>query len=226
MLKAIFLDFYGTLVEDDDIFIQDICRKVSASAQGGVSPREVGELWQKRYLSLCRSCNGDSFKSQKEIETLSLQDTIAHVKSNAEAADLSSEIISYWQKPLVYPETLSVLSGLRLPLLILSNIDNNDIGLALTHTGLSALPYLTSETVRSYKPRPELFQAGLEYFHIRPAEALHVGDSYSSDIEGAHALGIPTVWMNRSAQTSYKIAHDYQVHNLRQLADLVENFIN
>lgn len=36
MLKALFLDFYGTLVEEDGPVIQDICRRIAET--GGEAP--------------------------------------------------------------------------------------------------------------------------------------------------------------------------------------------
>lgn len=34
MLKALFLDFYGTLVEEDGPVIQDICRRIAETGTG------------------------------------------------------------------------------------------------------------------------------------------------------------------------------------------------
>ncbi len=46
-------------------------------------------------------------------------------------------------------------------------------------------------------------------------EALHVGDSLSSDVQGAQALGIDVVWVNRAFKSlSGGIAPTYTVSTL------------
>jgi len=64
--------------------------------------------------------------------------------------------------------------------------------------GIKATSIVTSEDVRSYKPRPEIFLRALELINVRPGEVLHIGDSLSSDIAGAKGLGISTCWLNRN----------------------------
>lgn len=43
MLKALFLDFYGTLVEEDGPVIQDICRRIGETG-GEAPPRSVARF--------------------------------------------------------------------------------------------------------------------------------------------------------------------------------------
>ncbi|WP_306769282.1 HAD family hydrolase [Parafrankia sp. BMG5.11] len=35
---------------------------------------------------------------------------------------------------------------------------------------------------------------------LPPDAVLHIGDSLTSDVAGAHTLGIPTIWVNRSGR--------------------------
>jgi N-acylneuraminate-9-phosphatase len=46
------------------------------------------------------------------------------------------------------------------------------------------------------KPDPRIFKKVLDDEGCGPSEALHVGDSLGSDIAGAIASGIPSVWIN------------------------------
>ncbi len=49
----------------------------------------------------------------------------------------------------------------------------------------------------------------LKKVNLQPDEVVHIGDSLSSDIKGASALGINTVWINRDGKvvpmTAYEI---------------------
>ncbi|MEJ6550924.1 HAD family hydrolase [Corynebacterium sp. USCH3] len=59
---------------------------------------------------------------------------------------------------------------------------------------------VTSEEVRSYKPRAELFDAGLGLLGLPAEQVLHVGDSLRADIAGAQGLGIDAAWVNDHGQ--------------------------
>lgn len=63
---------------------------------------------------------------------------------------------------------------------------------------LTPVKVFTSEDAKSYKPRPELFEMALKETGLNPQEIVHIGDSLSSDIEGASNLGINTIWINRN----------------------------
>jgi len=101
----------------------------------------------------------------------------------------------------LYDDALPVLEALKgrgLTLGILSNIGRNPRQLTDAH-GLT--PYLdfavTSQEVGSNKPHPPMFLAALERAKVEPSEALHVGDSYLSDVQGARNVGINAVLVDR-----------------------------
>jgi putative hydrolase of the HAD superfamily len=55
---------------------------------------------------------------------------------------------------------------------------------------------VVSEEVGISKPDPEIFRVALERLGVARSDALMVGDSWSADILGARAAGIPVVWFN------------------------------
>lgn len=58
----------------------------------------------------------------------------------------------------------------------------------------------TSEDARSYKPRKELFELAIKSTGLSGKEVIHIGDSLSSDIQGAASVGINAIWINRSGK--------------------------
>ena len=93
---------------------------------------------------------------------------------------------------------LDILKRRKLTLGLLSNIgrDVNELGEEL---GLA--PYLdftvTYQEAGSSKPHPPMFLLALERAGVRPDEALHVGDSHLSDVQGARGVGIRPVLLDR-----------------------------
>lgn len=57
-----------------------------------------------------------------------------------------------------------------------------------------------SEVVGFKKPSREIFEYALSELRVLPAEAIMIGDSWQSDVLGARAAGLSTVWFNRYSE--------------------------
>ena len=81
---------------------------------------------------------------------------------------------------------------------MISNMDRRGDELA---ESLGLAPYLdfavTSLEAGAEKPHPPIFRAALERADVEPDSAVHVGDQTTSDVEGARAVGINPVLLDR-----------------------------
>ncbi|MDC6350608.1 HAD family hydrolase [Zeaxanthinibacter sp. PT1] len=59
---------------------------------------------------------------------------------------------------------------------------------------------VSSEEVGIEKPHPYMFTRALQKLNCNSTEALMIGDSWEKDIEGAMAMNIRAVWLNRNAE--------------------------
>jgi 2-haloacid dehalogenase/putative hydrolase of the HAD superfamily len=196
-IRALFLDFYGTVVEEDDQYIQYICKTIATNSCLNPSPKEVSRYWWQSFTTLCHQCYGAHFKLQREIEVISLQNTIQHFKSTTNAKEMSQLLFNYWEKPDLFPDAHLFFDKVRIPVYIVSNIDRIDLEKALSHYSFQVNGIITSQDAHSYKPRSEIFETALQLGGLKADEVLHIGDSWSSDIEGADGVGIESVWVNR-----------------------------
>lgn len=60
---------------------------------------------------------------------------------------------------------------------------------------------VTSEEVGIEKPDAAMFTRALQKLDCNASESLMVGDSWSKDILGASAMGIPSIWINHKNET-------------------------
>lgn len=67
------------------------------------------------------------------------------------------------------------------------------------------------------KPSPAPFHRALDRLDTAPGRAVHVGDSLESDVAGAHAAGVGSVWVRDGADTAPDPVPDYTVETLREL---------
>ena len=79
-----------------------------------------------------------------------------------------------------------------------------------------------SEDTGSQKPMPEFFDYVFEHIgHDRRNDAIIVGDSLTSDIQGGKNAGIRTCWFNvRNKDNDTRIQPDYTIDTFDQLVHL------
>ena len=197
MIKALFFDFYGTIVHEDGVVIDEIATIISNTGNG-TNKLTIGSYWWKVFQELYMNSFGNRFKTQKELEIESLEITLKKFESNASANELSQKMFKHWRKPPIFEDAANFLESCNIPYYIVSNIDTDDVIAAIHYHGLSPIKIFTSEDAKSYKPRTELFEMALKETNLAPQEVVHIGDSLNSDIKGASSLGINTIWMNRN----------------------------
>lgn len=197
MIKAVFLDFYGTVVHEDGEVIKEITAIIMKT--GKVDDKsQIGTFWWNEFQTMFMNSYGSAFEKQRTLEYKSLEKTLTRFQSDASAAELSEKMFAHWVKPPIFDESKEFFETCPVPIFIISNIDTADIMSALQYHGLNPAEVFTSEDAKSYKPRKELFQLALSSVKLGADEVVHIGDSLSSDVKGASALGIHTIWVNRS----------------------------
>ena len=197
MIKALFLDFYGTIVHEDGAVIKIVSQRIFDT--GIVENKsDVGAFWWNEFQKMCMNSYGENFQTQRAIEYQSLLNTLNNFNSSADAVELSDLMFEHWIKQPIFEESKEFSEKSILPIYIVSNIDKDDILKAIEYHGLKPTDVFTSEDAKAYKPRKELFELALKSTGLSTKEVVHIGDSMSSDIKGASELGIEAIWVNRS----------------------------
>ena len=194
VIKGLLLDFYGTVVEEDDEVIASICARAAESGSGSVTPEQIGAAWWRAFQAAMKA---SPFRAQREIAVASLAATLSAAGCAVDAATLCDEQFRYWRTAPLRPGTRAFLDGADMPICVVSNIDRADLQAVLAHHGLSFAAVVTSEDVGAYKPSPRIFRHGLAMLGLRATDVVHVGDSLTADVAGAQAAGIAAIWVNR-----------------------------
>ncbi len=126
-----------------------------------------------------------------------LQHAVVQAGEPAELADAAFEVFfAARQQVEFYPEAIEALERLarRFPLLSLSNgnADLQRVGIARHFVGS-----LSASELGVAKPDPRLFAEACRRLGLGPQAVLHVGDDLHMDVLGAHAAGMPAVWLRR-----------------------------
>lgn len=197
--KSLFINFYGTLAWEDENILQIVFRNIQVNSRRECSLQEIGNYWWQSLSRLLLESYGRAYQSQRQLAWECLAETLVYFDSFSRPDDLLALQYANWEQPNLYKDARRFVEQARqsYPVYILSNTDRADIEAALRLHGLEVDGVMTSEDVRAYKPRPEIFRCALEQFGVKREDVLHIGDSLSGDVGGATNVGIDTVWLNR-----------------------------
>jgi 2-haloacid dehalogenase len=115
---------------------------------------------------------------------------------------LRASLLDAYLKLDAYPDALQVLRALKARgerTAILTNGSPAMVGAAVEAAGLKAEldTVLSVDTVKMFKPRPEVYALVTREFSCQPADVTFVS-SNRWDAFGASAFGFRTVWINRA----------------------------
>lgn len=102
----------------------------------------------------------------------------------------------------LYDDALPVLDALRAHGLKIGLLSNSarDLDEFVAHHGLEVDAVLTSRAHGKTKPHETIFRRMLELLDVAPADAAMVGDTIEDDIDGARAVGMEAVLVDREGR--------------------------
>lgn len=196
MIKAVFCDFYGTVVHENGPISFEVVKRIYKNSNAQ-SPEEAVKYWwndlRKRMDKFC----GDKWKSQAVLALESFEATLTHFNSSEDPIELLNMMNEHWSNPPIYDDTRSFMENINLPIYFVTNSDDKHIFKAIENHDLKPTGVFTSEQARYSKTKPEIFQYALDKAGLTPNEVIHMGDSLDGDVKCPGLLGITTLWLNR-----------------------------
>jgi HAD superfamily hydrolase (TIGR01549 family) len=208
MVKAVFFDFYNTLVNYDPPREELEARAlkdlgIDVSPEAFRRPLVIADEFI--YREHARSPIGKRSKEGK-IALYSQYHGIILKEAGIDAspqliAGVLGKLLKLDLKLVLFDDVIPALThlkGLGLILGLISNVDR-DITPLCQELGLSAMlqVVVTSQGVGFNKPQPGIFLAALGRAGVRSSEAIYVGDQYQIDVVGANEAGMLGILLDR-----------------------------
>ena len=212
MVKAILFDFWGTLAEN-----------------GTYSPlRQTYNILRVRMKFSEFVIKTEHVLMRKPYEDQATAFTEVCKALNVDPKPfIIDKLIGVWNKnkllAKLYPETIKILEELKkegYKLAIVSNCPNNSVEPVIEKLDLGkyfdavALSWKTGHL----KTDKELFDGVLKKLKVKKADALMVGDSMPTDMEGAKNAGIKSVLVDRRDSRDYPD----KIHDLTELKQVLK----
>jgi HAD superfamily hydrolase (TIGR01509 family) len=149
-----------------------------------------------------------------------------HAVRAADRAAISAAFYASWIGTEIfqlYPDVPTVLEALRAAgygLGIVSNWEPRLDQLCASHGIRDYFAFVVASEAEGYvKPHPRLFELALELAGVDAAAVVHVGDSYPEDVEGARAVGIEAILIDR--QNRGRVPYSPTITSLAELPALL-----
>jgi putative hydrolase of the HAD superfamily len=221
-VRAVFFDFGGTLVEGrPDIYaiwepvLVRHGRRADRDRWNAANDRALERLGHLLYCTVGAHPNFWDTVHAATLTELRIPDPGGTI-----VAELHEAAIS----PRPFPETLEVLHALRAQGVALHVVSNNSDYLPETIRRLGWADLFESVTfsqeVGAEKPDGRVFATALGRARCAPEEALHIGDSFTADYEGARRAGLRAAWLSRDGRPPPAPA--LTVRDLREVRRLVD----
>lgn len=196
MKKAVFVDYTGTLVKEDGPEMRGVVRTICENSSEK-DPRRALAFWWQRLKQYEAASFGDAFLTQDEIVQRLLEDCARELGLKADKAALHAAIRRFWAGAPLFEDVPAFFAACPVPVWVLTNNGARYVRENLQAHGLAPAGIVAGDMARAYKPHRALFEKALALSGCLPGEALHIGDSVSSDIEGARGAGLDAVLVLR-----------------------------
>ncbi|MCM1296078.1 MAG: HAD family hydrolase [Muribaculaceae bacterium] len=204
MLKTVFIDYTGTTVMESGKDMEPVIKRI---CQNSVlhSPKEMLPVW----LSLIKKYEkeygyGDAYLTSEEVLFKALNTLVSDYSLNDNINELHSMITKYWATAPIFPDVKEFFDKCPLPIYLITNNSELCVNSAMQLNGLHPTGIVSADLVRAFKPQKALFEKALEIAGCKPEEAVHIGDSYVSDVLGARSAGIIPILLQRSGEQKYE----------------------
>ncbi|MEE9276798.1 MAG: HAD family hydrolase [Dehalococcoidia bacterium] len=211
-IRAVAFDCYGTLIDfDERAFAPAIDTFLRDRGVNHVPGRDVWAAWMESAREHASRHGRDPeqpldgpeppFYSFAEVWPRHFRRAFA--ATGIEGIDPRAAldyVFALMSRAPVYDEVPQVVAAVRragFSIAVASNADDVHLFPALELGGIKAELVVSSENVRSYKPRRPFFDALCEQLGAQHREILYVGDSPYADVRGACNVGMPVYWVRR-----------------------------
>ena len=199
MIKAIFVDCTGTIItqggRDAETFVYRVCKNSNMKDSNAFL-----KYWWGMVKEYEESFEGSTYITEDEIVDKMLARCVKELQLQENLAEFHTLCQRYWMYAPLYDDVKEFFERCPYPIYIISNNGEEYIDEAMRVNDISPTGIVTADMVKAYKPHPALFKKALEVSDCTADEVVHIGDSITSDANGASAVGIKPILLDRDGK--------------------------
>ncbi|HYA77265.1 MAG TPA: HAD family hydrolase [Verrucomicrobiae bacterium] len=236
-IRAVLFDMFDTLMmikKNDEFYSPALMRMYGYLNKKGVNISF--DTFQKAYIKtrdgLYAKADANleephfNVRVSKTLKSLGYNYTVSSPIVAAATAEFCDEFMTFVYLDENIEELLRVLHG-KYKLGIISNFAIPECVHKLLKThNLDKLfdAIVISGAVNKRKPSPEIFKRTLKVLGVSASETVFVGDTLDADIEGAKAVGMKAVYIERRSEKVEHVSPDQTIKSLSELPIVLSRF--
>ena len=209
MIKAVFLDYTGTMVREDDPYTRELMRIFLTQSDLKEPAKALEYVWGLIKKSEWEHYKETFIRKDEMVdEILTCCAQTVHLRADMEK---THEI---WRNSWIYAplfdDVKPFVRRCPVPVYVVTNDDLQYILQSLADKGLEVAGIVSAEMVRANKPHTEILEEALKVAGIRASEAVLIGDSETSDVPCARKVGITPILLDRRGtvqRTDIRVIH-------------------
>ena len=199
MVKAIFIDYTGTMVREDDPYSKELIGYILKNSDFKSPAELLKTVWEQIKSAEAESVGVKFIKNIEKINKV-----IDYCKKNYGLKADENYIRDIWQKVWIkaplYDDVKPFFDTSTLPIYIISNDDMYYLEESMKEKNLNPTGIISADMVKACKPHIQIFKKALEVAGVEANEAIFIGDSIISDIEPAKQIGMNPVLICRKEE--------------------------
>ncbi|MCR4656080.1 MAG: HAD family hydrolase [Lachnospiraceae bacterium] len=196
MIKVIFMDYTGTMVQEDEPYTRELLRYFVTHSDLK-DPKEILKIVWGKVKETEAACYGDAFVKIDERTDRILKYCVENCGLKGDLSYMHDVWSKIWVHAPLFDDVKPFFERSGLPIYVLSNDDLCYLEESMKLKDLHPAGIISSEMARACKPDRAIFEKALEIAGVKPDEAVLIGDSIVSDVEPAIRLGITPVYLSR-----------------------------
>lgn len=196
MIKAVFIDYTGTIITQGGKYIEEFISRVCKNSNMK-DPHEFFKYWWGMVKEYEESFEGTAYVTEDELVDKMLDRCVEEIHLQENLEELHTLCQQYWMYAPLYDDVKEFFKKCPYQIYIISNNGVEYIAEAMRINNISPTGIISADMVKAYKPHPALFKKALEVSGCMVDEVVHIGDSMISDVNGAKAVGIKPILLDR-----------------------------
>lgn len=199
MIKAIFLDYTGTITKERCDAVKSIVVRILKNSVLNTPEEVLSYLWSG-VRKMEDSSYQDTYKTEDELVDILLKKCEEEIGLEENLEELHMLIREFWSNAPVYSDAKELFEKCPLPIYVITNNCVQYVKKCMDNNGLKPAGIICGDMVKAYKPHKELFEKALEVSGLRANEVIHIGDSMSSDVKGALSADVTPILIDREGK--------------------------
>ena len=200
MIRAIFIDYTGTMVQEDEPYTRELLSYFIAHSDLK-DPKEILKVVWGKVKETEAECFGDAFVKLDERTDRIISFCVENCGLDGDLSYIHDVWSKIWVHAPLFDDVKPFFERSKLPIYVLSNDDLCYLEESMRLKDLHPAGIISSEMARACKPNRAIFDKALEVAGVSPEEVIHIGDSLTSDVQPVKETGITPVYLSRNKDT-------------------------